>query len=94
MDWKTRVPRLRTFLLTIMGLFVFLLALFHYQARTQLANSKASGLASVAGSWDPISTFSQSHRVSIKRVALSGQARGRSRGESRAVDDGIVERQY
>ena len=72
MDWKTRVPRLRTFLLTMLGLFLVLMFIFHYNHRRGIANSKATGLGSVAGGWDPIGTLLEPHSQLARSTRGSG----------------------
>jgi hypothetical protein len=67
MNWKTRVPRLRTFLLIMLGLFLFLMLLLHYQARRERALSKSTGLGAVAGGWDPISQWSGSSFIGPRK---------------------------
>lgn len=74
MESKIRVPRLRTFLLTMVGLLVFLLFILHHGAQREVANQKATGLGAVATGWDPISLWKENSFLSAARrgVGLAG----------------------
>lgn len=92
MDAKIRVPRLRSVFLGIAILLVVLFWVMHRDARREVGNQKATGLAATAGEWDPISLWQQSSFSSyINRSSKpSGTVGGVPGGTKGGVIGGIV----
>lgn len=81
MDARIRVPRLRSVLVGMALLLLFLLWTMHRDAQRGIANQKATGLGAVAGGWDPINlwkvgSFSSYSRPRAKRALMGGVVGG------------------
>lgn len=60
MDSKIRAPRLRSVLLGMLITAALFAWVMHRAAQREIANQKGTGLAAVAGGWDPIDLWKQS----------------------------------